>query len=58
MAEGFLYLDSSALVKLVLPEAESQALVELLARWEEKVSSALAFVEVIRASRRCRRRGS
>jgi uncharacterized protein len=26
MAEGLLYLDSSALVKLVVPEAESQAL--------------------------------
>jgi predicted nucleic acid-binding protein len=28
MAEGLLYLDSSALVKLVVPEAESRALRE------------------------------
>lgn len=49
---GFLYLDSSALVKLVLPEAESDALLRLLADWEERVTSALAVVEVQRAARR------
>ncbi len=50
MPEGFLYLDSSALVKLVLPEAETDALLALLAEWEEHVSSALAAVEVPRAA--------
>ncbi len=52
MEEDFLYLDSSALVKLVLPEPETDALLELLADWQERVSSALAAVEVSRAARR------
>lgn len=52
MAEGFLYLDSSALVKLVLPEPESAALLALLPDWEEHVSSVIASVEVLRAARR------
>jgi predicted nucleic acid-binding protein len=43
------YVDSSALVKLVIPEPESAALRTELARWERHVSSALARVEVIRA---------
>jgi predicted nucleic acid-binding protein len=55
MAEGFLYLDSSALVKLVLPEPETDALLRLLADWEDRVSSALATVEVSRAARRASR---
>ncbi len=52
MASPFLYLDSSALVKLVLPEAESEALARLLEDWEDPVSSTLAVVEVNRATRR------
>lgn len=47
-----LYLDSSALVKLVLPEAESTVLLESLAAWPERVTSELARVEVVRAARR------
>jgi hypothetical protein len=47
-----LYLDSSALVKLVLPEAESVALLESLKAWPARVSSELARVEVMRAARR------
>ncbi len=47
-----LYLDSSALIKLVNPEPESRALTELLADWPERISSALARVEVLRAARR------
>lgn len=47
-----LYLDSSALVKLVLPEAESAALLESLKAWPTRVSSELARVEVMRAARR------
>ena len=52
MSSPFLYLDSSALVKLILPEPESQALAELLAEWDDPVSSTLAVIEVHRASRR------
>lgn len=46
-----LYLDSSAIVKLVLPEVESAALRLELARDRERCSSALARVEVFRAVR-------
>ncbi len=49
---GLLYLDSSALVKLVLPEAETEALFAALQDWPDRVTSELARVEVIRASRR------
>ena len=48
------YLDSSAIVKLVAPEPESAALRDELARDAEWVSSALARVEVLRALRRAR----
>lgn len=49
-----IYLDSSALVKLVREEAESQALVDWLNEHaqDELVSSALVEVEVPRALRR------
>jgi predicted nucleic acid-binding protein len=46
------YVDSSALVKLVIPEPESTALRAELARWERHVSSALVRVEVVRACAR------
>src|SRR4051794_5246450 len=52
MKGEILYMDSSALVKLVLPEAESRALVAALEAWPARVSSELAGVEVIRAARR------
>jgi uncharacterized protein len=52
MKDGFLYLDSSALVKLVLPEAESAALLASLADWPVRISSELAHLEVLRAVRR------
>ncbi len=51
MSEKLLYLDSSALVKLVVRERESPALVELLAEWPNRVTSAIASVEVVRAAR-------
>jgi predicted nucleic acid-binding protein len=46
-----LYLDSSAIVKLVQREAESEALRRFLRRHrgDERVTSALARVEVVRA---------
>ena len=43
MSGELLYLDSSALVKLVLPEAESAALLESLAAWPACVTSELAI---------------
>jgi len=46
------YLDSSALVKLVVPEPESAALRTEVARWEQHVSSAMVRVEVVRACAR------
>jgi predicted nucleic acid-binding protein len=47
-----LYLDSSAIVKLVVPEPETGALVQTLRSDPEMVSSVLAWVEVLRAVRR------
>lgn len=46
-----IYLDSSAIVKLVQREAESEALAKFLGRHrdDERVTSTLARVEVIRA---------
>ncbi len=52
MEDKLLYLDSSALVKLVLPEDESEALLESLSVWPVRVTSELARVEVLRAARR------
>lgn len=52
MNEALIYLDSSAIVKLIVPEPETGALLELLAEWPERVSSALARVEVSRAVKR------
>jgi hypothetical protein len=46
------YLDSSALVKLVVMEPESTALLTFLAGRPERVSSSVALVEVPRALRR------
>ena len=50
-AETVVYLDSSALVKLVVAEAESEALVAYLSDHPARASSALARVEVTRAVR-------
>lgn len=47
-----LYVDSSAIVKLVAPEPETTALVEALRSDPDTISSALARVEVMRAVRR------
>lgn len=52
MSEGLLYLDTSAIVKLVLPEPETEELLRLLSDRPERVTSALARVEVLRAVRR------
>ena len=49
---ALVYLDSSAIVKLVVREPESDALFAELSSWRERVSSALARVEVLRALKR------
>jgi hypothetical protein len=49
-----LYLDSSAIVKLVAPEPETASLVEALRSHPDAISSALARVEVTRAVVRAR----
>lgn len=46
------YFDSSALVKLLLREPESDALVAALSGWPERFSSVLVRVEVHRVLRR------
>jgi hypothetical protein len=46
------YLDSSALVQLVVAEPESSALADFLRDRSERVSSAVALTEVPRALRR------
>jgi predicted nucleic acid-binding protein len=47
-----LYLDSSAIVKLVWREPETGALLDLLSEWPERVSSEVTRVEVSRTVRR------
>jgi predicted nucleic acid-binding protein len=47
-----LYLDASAIVKLIRPEPESSALLASLGQWRERVTSALSALEVRRALRR------
>jgi uncharacterized protein len=49
---GAVYLDSSAIVKLVVREPETEALIAFLTPWQTRVTSALARVEVVRAVRR------
>jgi hypothetical protein len=51
-SETLLYLDTSALYKLVIAEAESAAFRSFLASWSVHVTSDLARVELIRAVRR------
>ena len=43
-----LYLDSSAILKLVFEEAESSPLRDFLKAWPDRVSSTLARIEVTR----------
>lgn len=46
------YLDSSALIKLVVPEPESESLRSELQQWTRHASSALVRTEVVRAAAR------
>jgi len=50
------YVDSSALVKLVVAETETADLVEALGGYDAVVTSELAVVEVTRAATRAARR--
>ncbi|HKC25846.1 MAG TPA: type II toxin-antitoxin system VapC family toxin [Thermoanaerobaculia bacterium] len=52
MAGELVYLDSSALVKLVVRERETAALRRFLAARDNRISSIVATVEVVRAARR------
>jgi predicted nucleic acid-binding protein len=49
---SLVYLDSSAIVKLVIRERESGPLFEWLRGWPDRISSIVARVEVLRALRR------
>ena len=49
-----LYADTSALVKLVVLEAETEALEETLDQWRDVATSAITTVELIRAVTRAR----
>ncbi|MBI2683945.1 MAG: type II toxin-antitoxin system VapC family toxin [Actinobacteria bacterium] len=46
------YLDTSALVKLVVAEPETQALLTAVDRWPEQVTSEITVTELTRAVRR------
>jgi predicted nucleic acid-binding protein len=48
VSDAVVYLDSSALLKLIFEEPESAALASFLEAWPARVSSALARVEVTR----------
>ena len=52
MNEAIVYLDSSALLKLIFDEPESDALTDFLRGWPTRVSSALARIEVSRIAGR------
>jgi uncharacterized protein len=52
MNEAIVYLDSSALLKLIFNEPESDALTDFLRGWPTRVSSALARIEVSRIAAR------
>ncbi|MBA2274301.1 MAG: type II toxin-antitoxin system VapC family toxin [Actinobacteria bacterium] len=46
---GILYLDSSALLKLIVVERESERLLSFISGWRQHAVSALAITEVSRA---------
>jgi predicted nucleic acid-binding protein len=55
--EGVLYADSSALVKLAVLEAETDALRDELNRWQDVATSAITEIELGRAVARVRAQG-
>ena len=52
MNGGLIYLDSSALIKLIFEERETRALIQFLSAWPNRTSSVLARVEVLVSVRR------
>ncbi|MCW2987052.1 MAG: Ribonuclease VapC46 [Conexibacter sp.] len=55
--EGVLYADTSALVKLVVREAESDAIEAEVSRWDLIATSDIAAIELPRATARARADG-
>jgi uncharacterized protein len=53
-SQGFLYVDTSALVKLLVREAESEAIEAELLRWSKLATSLVTEVELPRAVSRAR----
>jgi predicted nucleic acid-binding protein len=47
---GIVYLDSSALIKLIFEESETSSLADFLRAWPTRTSSSLASVEVLRTA--------
>jgi len=52
VSEALVYLDSSAIIKLIFDEPETPALAEFLVEWPNRICSTLGRVEVLRTSRR------
>ncbi len=52
MSAGLAYLDTSAFIKLIVPEPESKALEIELRRWPHAVASELLEIEAARFGRR------
>ena len=50
MSAGVVYLDSSALIKLIFEEPETSGLADFLAAWPTRTSSSLASLEVLRTA--------
>jgi predicted nucleic acid-binding protein len=50
VSEGVVYLDSSALIKLIFEERETSSLADFLDAWPTRASSSLASVEVLRTA--------
>lgn len=57
MSAEVAYLDTSAVVKLLVPEAESAALRDELLHWPRRASSSLLGLELLRTVRRAGRPG-
>lgn len=50
MSGSIVYLDSSALIKLIFEEAETSGLCDFLRAWPSRASSSVASVEVLRTA--------
>jgi len=50
VSDGVVYLDSSAIIKLIFEEPETSSLADFLTAWPTRLSSSLASVEVLRTA--------